>query len=166
MIATVDSARRLGLIAPLDPAASREALTGQTQWAVTDNGRRTIRHGLPWVFDKLGGLTKMSSILTLVVGAISLGAILHWLHERNGAEVALGAELVIFLVWGICSLALALRSRSAGARARRTASQDWRRWQQDRPEWSEIATRGFPLWPTLAAVLLLGPKEGQAGGNR
>jgi hypothetical protein len=152
VIAVVDSARRLGLITPLDASASLESLDPRRQWVVTEAGRRTIRHGLPWVFDKLGALSKWGSILAMIAGLISAGAVIKWLHERDGAEIVFGVEACIYLLWGAGSLALLLRSVSAGARARRTTSQDWQRWQQERPEWSKIAARRFPRWRTASAI--------------
>jgi hypothetical protein len=153
LFAIVDSARRLGLIAPLDSTASAEMLSRNTQWVVTQDGRRTIRHGLSWIFDKLGANTVLKTVATLAVGLLSATAFIQWLDGLDTTEVALGAELGIFFVWGVFWIALASRSRSAGAEARRTTSQDWQRWRRERSQMSEIAEREFPRRRTLTACL-------------
>jgi hypothetical protein len=146
LLAIIDSARRLGLIRRADAGVLDGPISCRARWVVTDEGRRRIRHGLPWVFDKLGGVLKLGGILS-AIGAVGISAaVVQWFKTRDSTEVAALVECAFFLLMTICAAGLLLRSHGAGANARRTTSRDWQRWQRERAEWNKIALRPFPRW--------------------
>jgi hypothetical protein len=150
--AILDSARRLGLITPLDVMASAEAFARQTEWAVTARGNRAIRYGLPWVLGRLDPNTVLKAAVTFVIGLLSAGAAVQWLTSLDVTEVAVGIEIAVLLLWILISVVLAVRSRTAGAEARRATSEDWQRWRRECILLREIADLEFPRVPTLVAL--------------
>lgn len=146
LLAVIDSSWRKGLIRRFDTATAGGPIASRDGWAVTEDGQRTIRHGLPWIFDKLDLVPKMVSLIAALLGTAIVG---NWLRSRSETEIAIiaGFGLLAFLAL------FALRSHAAGANARRAASRDWKRWQNDRPEWSKIAQRRFPWWAAAAPLV-------------
>jgi hypothetical protein len=150
--ATLDSARRRGLIAPLHPGAVQ--LSNREEWILTEEGRRAIRHGLPWLMEKMGGLPKSLSAIVALLGSLGLGRLVsQWFKDHDSGDVMLVVFLLVAVVVIAGSALLAARSRDTGVNTRKAVVRDWRRWAVERPQWHEIATSTFPWWWALAAVV-------------
>jgi hypothetical protein len=162
--AALDSARRRGLVAPLHPHPG--PLSKDDEWILTDQGRRTIRNGLPWLMEQLGGLPRYLSAIVALVGSLSLG---KWIESHDGWDLAAVAVMAASALVVFGSIVLIVRSQGAGAAIGRTVARDWRRWARERPEWYERATAPLP-WRWLFAALayflgggyLLGSVPGQS----
>jgi hypothetical protein len=153
ILAALDSARRRGLVRTIDPRSGGGAIASREEWVLTEDGRRTIRHGIPWILDKLAVLPKLVSIGTFL-GALGLSAVIsQQLRTSNSSEIIGLVELLVVLGGALCFMTLTIRARSAGARVRRNVCRDWRRWQADKPHWYAIARRRFP-WKWLPLAFL------------
>jgi hypothetical protein len=152
LTAVLESCRRRGLVARLDPGAGSGSLGPDDEWMITDEGRRLTRHSAAWALDHAGRL------LNLVVALIPLAAIVGLSKLLDTGEVDVIPALLLVAVALVAGMAIAiwLRPRLNGSRARRAVALDWIRWQRERPTLQEKALEGFPGRWAIGALVAFG----------
>ncbi len=157
---TLDSARRHGLVARLDPDSGFGPPRPADEWIVTESGRHLARRGLPWLLPHVGrvagaALTGIAALLTILGTRLSVEGgfwSIAWLVAIGLAGVAL-----------VGGAAAWLRGRRSGVGAtKRAVAEDWARWAYVFSDLYPLATKSFPWKPmTVAAVVIaiggLGP---------
>ena len=147
--AVLESCRRHGFVARLDPGSASGALLPDDEWTVTNEGRRATRPAVPWFLGHAGRASRpIASVVAALVGI--LGISLTTGRGVGGvADDALRLALVLGIVFWVVVL---LRHRLSGGRGGRVVAEDWARWQHERPDLMAVAFKRIP-WKSLLLAL-------------
>jgi hypothetical protein len=147
--AVLESCRRRGFVARLDPGAG--ALKPHDEWIATEGGRRAARPAIPWFLGHAGRVSvAMFGTVVSLVGLLGI----RLSGETSSKVFAIGFPVAMGL--GIAFWAIVwFRHRSSGGRGGRVVAEDWLRWRHERQALRAVAFKRFPwkwLFLSLAAA--------------